>query len=87
MHKLADYVFKGQDIGYIDKALSEGDEIVIRMYENGSVKELLGKKATELSNEELALNKNSIIPEDLHLYIYPTLQIVPVPLGGTAVPP
>ena len=87
MRKLSDYVFKGEDIGYIDRALLKGDEIVIRMYESGSVKELLGKKATELSNEELIPNKKSIIPEDLPLHIYPTLQIEPVPLGGTAVPP
>jgi hypothetical protein len=87
MHCLSDYVFKGEDIGDIGLALRKGNEIVIRMYESGSVKELLGKKDTELSNEELAPNKNSIIPEDLRLFIYPTLQIEPVPLGGTAVPP
>jgi hypothetical protein len=76
MNKLDDYVFKGDDIGNISQALRRGDEIVIRMYEGCSVKELLGQKATELSKEELAaLNKNSIIPKEHNLVVYPSLQV------------
>jgi len=76
MNKLAEYVFKGDDIGNISQALRRGDEIVIRMYEGGSVKELLGQKATELSKEELAaINKNSIIPKEHNLVVYPYLQV------------
>jgi hypothetical protein len=70
MYNLADYVFKVDDIGGISNALSKGNTIVIRMYKEGSVKDLLGKD--RLSNEDLELNAQSIIPEHINLIVYPT---------------
>ena len=75
MNDLYEYIRSEDDIGGISEALRRGDKIVIRMYESGSVKELLGTQVAELSNEELMRNVNSIVPKEHKLIENSYLQV------------
>jgi hypothetical protein len=73
MFSLNDYLSNLCVSDVINQALREENEIVIRIYISGSIKELLGTNA-ELSNQELILNNKSIIPASVMLNKYPSIR-------------